>query len=643
MKYTGSLFLLLLVTGACARQASPVTIADYEKQISYYRYYKQDSAVYLAARALDMARTTGDSAGVAAILVQQGMIDDNQGEFEQARKKYQQALDLFTAYQIADGRASARIRLGVVDLRNGRYDKAGEYFYAALADAEKNGNAFRKMEAYYSISWAYLDQHKYQQALEYLKQAERLADSLPFSSTTLNIYNHTGVVYRETGRLSQARSYLEKALPLSYKPEYQGLNITIVNNLATVYARTGHKQQAVQLQLDALKRSRSIGNYLRELQCLSGLAKTYGKDEPLKAILYLDQGVRLAREKGNYRQEIRFLKNITPLYVAQGDYRNAYVAKEREHELADSFLYKSVSENMNALQAEYELAKSRARVNELSLANNKRRLELEKSTLTRNVTIAGAALMLVILGLLYNRYQLKQKSNQAISRKNEALQKLLEEKEWLLREVHHRVKNNLHTIMSLLEAQSAYLKDDALMALRISQHRVYAMSLMHQKLYQVANVTAIDMAVYLPELLTYLRDSFDLKGHVRFDSRIDHISLDISQAIPIALILNEAITNSIKYAFPDGAPGEIRIRMLRTDEQKIMLEVADNGIGLPAHWESLQHDSLGLRLIRGLSDDINADLKIGSGPGTSIRLEFDKTDFTKITNTTSEKSAYEAG
>ncbi|MDT9081564.1 hypothetical protein RSW80_26415, partial [Escherichia coli] len=85
--------------------------------------------------------------------------------------------------------------------------------------------------------------------------------------------------------------------------------------------------------------------------------------------------------------EIRFLKNITPIYLEQGDYRNAYAAKEREHELVDSFLYKSMSENMNALQAEYELTKSRARVNELSLANNKRKLELEKSTITRNVTI----------------------------------------------------------------------------------------------------------------------------------------------------------------------------------------------------------------------------------------------------------------
>ena len=125
MKFNGSLILLLFVTGAYAQQPA---IADYEKQISYYRYYKQDSAVYLANKALNQARAGGDSAGVAFILVQQGMIDDNQGEFEQARKKYQQALDLFTAYQIPDGRASARIRRGGWDFRKGLYDKAGEYF-----------------------------------------------------------------------------------------------------------------------------------------------------------------------------------------------------------------------------------------------------------------------------------------------------------------------------------------------------------------------------------------------------------------------------------------------------------------------------------------------------------------------------------
>lgn len=627
MKYRCVLLCLLLAAAVTAQVPLPRQMADYEKLISYYRYYKQDSAIYLASQALSVARSTGDSAGVAGILVQQGMMDDNLGEFEQARKKYQQALDLFTTYQLADGIASARIRLGVVELRNGKYDKAGEYFYAALADAEKNNIPFRKMEACYSISWAFLDQRKYPQALEYLKKAEQLADSLPFSSTTLNIYNHLGVVYRETGKLELSGYYLQRALPLSNKPEYQGLNITIVNNLATLYARTGKKTQAIQLQLDALQRSRQIGNYLRELQCLSGLAKTYGKEDPVNAIRYLDEGVKLAREKGNYRQEIRFLKNVTPLYLARADYKNAYQAKEREHELADSFLYKSVSENMNALQAEYELARSKVRVSELSMANDKRQQALQKSTLIRNVTIAGAALMLVILGLLYNQYRLKQKSNRAISHKNETLQRLLEEKEWLLREVHHRVKNNLHTIMSLLEAQSAYLKDDALMALRISQHRVYAMSLMHQKLYQVSNVTAIDMAVYLPELLTYLKDSFDVKGHIRFETRIDNINLDISQAIPIALILNEAITNSIKYAFPGNRSGEIRINMLRKSGKKVWLEVADNGVGLPAHWEQLQKDSLGLRLIRGLSDDIQATLHISSGAGTSITLEFEKTDF----------------
>lgn len=236
---------------------------------------------------------------------------------------------------------------------------------------------------------------------------------------------------------------------------------------------------------------------------------------------------------------------------------------------------------------------------------------------------------MIILGLLYNQYRIKQKNNQEVSLKNKSLERLLDEKEWLLKEVHHRVKNNLHTIMSLLETQSAYLKDDALLAVQNSQHRVYAMSLIHQKLYQMENSTNVNMAVYLPELISYLSDSYDTGHRINFNSRFDNIQLDISQAIPVGLILNEAITNAIKYAFPGKANGDISIQMTRSGEKNILLSIADNGIGLPADWAIIQKNSLGLKLMKGLSDDLRAKFTVNSEKGTTITLEFQKELFRK--------------
>lgn len=266
--------------------------------------------------------------------------------------------------------------------------------------------------------------------------------------------------------------------------------------------------------------------------------------------------------------------------------------------------------------------KSEARVKELALLNNQHQLELDKSLLLRQINLAGIVVLLVLFLLFFYHYRQKQKTAKEISEKNEALERLLDEKEWLLKEVHHRVKNNLHTIMSLLDSQSAYLEKDALLAIQNSQHRIYAMSLIHQKLYQVENVTTINMAQYLPDLLQYLKDSFDVGRRIHFITSIETIELNVAEAIPVALILNEAITNAIKYAFPDNRKGVICIEMKRSEKTNFILTITDNGIGLPVGLQVTKGSSLGMRLMKGLSEDINGDLRIESNAGTTIKLRF---------------------
>lgn len=619
------LFLLALSAGRCFAQTalkSPQQMEEFEKQVKFYRYYKPDSANYFAQRGLEWANAHHDSIGIASMLVQMGLMDDNQGEFESSTSKYSQALDIYKLKNTQKKIASTTIRLGVVDLRNGKFDMAMKRFLDALTISEKLKDKSGVMEAYYSISWIYLDRKDYPSALKYLKMAENINDSLPFSSTSLNIFNHLGVVYRETGRYQQAIQYLEKGVNLSGDPSNQGLNITLINNLASVYAKQGLRSKALHLQEAALQRARSLGNYLRELQALSGISKTYGKDDPDKAIYYLEQAIALAREKKAYNQETRYLKTIIPLYLQKKNFEQAFLMKQREHTLADSFYYNSLTRNIESLRTEYELSKSNARIKELDLISNKNRLELSNTRIVRNVTIAGAASLLIILLLLYNHYRVKQRNAKEISEKNTTLEKLLEEKELLLREIHHRVKNNLHTVMSLLETQSAFLKDDALEAVQNSQHRVFAMSLIHQKLYQVEHSKNVDMSIYLPELVEYLKDSFATGQRIRIRSRVDDIELDLSKAIPLALILNEAITNSIKYAFPANRSGDIQIELRKTMRDKLRLTITDNGVGLPDNWDKLQKNSLGLKLMKGLTEDIRGSFTIEGTFGTRIVIEF---------------------
>lgn len=594
-----------------------------ERLVKYYRYLKPDSAILLSNEGITYSRAIGDSSGVAAMLLQQGMIDDNNGDFEQSEIKYRTAHALFTKAKRPAGVASSMIRLGVVFLRNGSFDKAIQFFLDALRISEKNGDRFGMMEANQCMGWAFQDQKKFTVALGYLNTADSINRLLPLSNISLNIENNYGMLYRDLGQYDQAKLHLEKGIKQSNVAEYRGLQITLINSLASVYAREGQVDKAIALQKEALAKSREIKNVLRELQTLYGLARTYEK-EPNKAITCLEEAIQLSYQKGLYNQEIRYLKAIIPIYKKTGNINKAFVSLERQQLLSDSFYYKKLSKNIASLKAEYELSQTNARVKELNLLNKQHTIELHNSTLVRRFTIAGILILLVVCFLLGYQYRQIRRASKKIAIKNNELEKLLSEKEWLMKEVHHRVKNNLQTIVSLLESQTVFLSNqDALVAIKDSQNRVHTMSLLHQKLYQANNFASVDMHTYLSELINYLKDSYDLKQKIRFNVSIPHIELDISQAIPLGLIINEAVTNSIKHAFPSQFNKEITISMKQTTERKVNLLIMDNGVGFKDNFDIAASKSLGLKLISGLSGDINAEFTLKSNHGTSIMLDFE--------------------
>jgi two-component sensor histidine kinase len=224
-------------------------------------------------------------------------------------------------------------------------------------------------------------------------------------------------------------------------------------------------------------------------------------------------------------------------------------------------------------------------------------------------------------GSFFIAIQTKKKANELIAEKNNELQSLLREKEWLLKEVHHRVKNNLHTIICLLESQAMYLEKDALQAIEKSQHRIYAMSLIHQKFYQNEDLQSIDISTYLEEFVGYLKDSFDTQ-EINFIIEVNPVHLNLQQAIPVALIINEAVTNSIKYAFSNEIMPTIQVS-LTEDSDIIHLIISDNGKGFSIN-EYDEAKSLGLQLIKGLSKELKGAVQIETKRGTKLRIEFKK-------------------
>jgi PAS domain S-box-containing protein len=200
----------------------------------------------------------------------------------------------------------------------------------------------------------------------------------------------------------------------------------------------------------------------------------------------------------------------------------------------------------------------------------------------------------------------------------------LKEKEILLGEVHHRVKNNLQIIHSLLYLQASKVKDDSLsILLRESQNRIKSMALIHQTLYESKDFARVDFALFLDSLVPTLVASYATdpsKITLTIDAR--DVSVPISAAIPCGLIVNELISNALKHAFPDGRIGRIAVDLKSESDHVIVMSVSDDGVGLPEGFDGSRSKTLGVQLVWLLADQLGAEISFNSAEPTMFRLRF---------------------
>jgi two-component system CheB/CheR fusion protein len=198
----------------------------------------------------------------------------------------------------------------------------------------------------------------------------------------------------------------------------------------------------------------------------------------------------------------------------------------------------------------------------------------------------------------------------------------LREKEVLLKEVYHRVKNNLQIISSLLGLQAETIADEAVRGLfEESQRRIQAMSLVHQRLYSSEDLASIDARGYVESVLGDLARMYDTEGRITFDIQAEsHMNIDT--AVPCGLILTELVSNAFKYAFPEGQAGQIRVTLRPEAENRWLLVVQDNGIGLPSDIRIAQTDSLGLTLVHDLASQLEGDVQVDRARGTTFTIHF---------------------
>ena len=307
----------------------------------------------------------------------------------------------------------------------------------------------------------------------------------------------------------------------------------------------------------------------------------------------------------------------------QGNYQQAYEYQVKFKQYDDSVFNETKSKQIAEIQTQYETEKKDQAIAGLESEREIQQLKSERQANQIYLSLGGLALLLILAFVFYYRARLKQKTNVILEAKNNEITKRNKEKEILLKEIHHRVKNNLQVISSLLNMQTRSLTDSKVVdAMKESQSRVKTMALIHEKLYQYDDLSSVNMKEYMIQLSDFLSQTYRTEKDINVIIEVEDINLDIDTAVPLGLITNELLSNALKYAFQEMEQGEIKIVLNKQKTNGYQLIVSDTGKGLAEDLDVKKSTSLGLRLVHTLTRQINGNLSIRTHPGATFSIEF---------------------
>jgi two-component sensor histidine kinase len=389
------------------------------------------------------------------------------------------------------------------------------------------------------------------------------------------------------GNFDEAVKYCKEILVSIKKYELGFFEHEVENELALIYFNQGKSDSTQKYASQALEGATKFNNYLVQMNASNLLSRIFEKTDPAKAYA--------------------FLKIST-------------VAKD------------TVTSTEKTKQVKQLEIKEKKRVEDLHLADLHAKNEFRFYSVI--VLLVSA---LVIAFILFRNNRNKQKANLALRDKNDKIEKTVSElnmtqaslvarnaeNELLLKEIHHRVKNNLEIVSSLLELQSNQIEDpytkDAMLA---SQNRVHSIGIVHQKLYQGENLGAIEMKDYFINLSESILDSFSAHKRIQVECAMNTLNVDIDTAVPLGLIVNELLTNTIKYAFPGERSGKVQIKLEQGANGNLQMLVSDNGVGKSG---TINGTGFGGQLISLLTRQLGGTIKEDNNNGTHIFFEFKST------------------
>ncbi len=506
---------------------------------------------------------------------------------------------------------------GFVYLQNNRHKEAAEIFNENILHYKDHMNM--PEEVYRLLFYtADLDLFfkNFSRSIQSQKLALKITDSIPNKNLASYFramsYEALGKVYMQTSEFDSAKYFLSLA---NSNKEYTldlHAKANLLYSIGDVFYELHQSDSALHYFSESYRIHQNNKNFTKLRLASLGLGKTYFQmHRYTRARKYLFKTIENNPDNENTEVLAEAWHLLSSIYEYEGDYKNAYMYQKLYKQASDELFSNEKIKNITKLELEYDFMDRQRQLENLREKENiEYEAKLKQNRMTLNFAATGLILSLIAAALAFSYYRIKKKANL--------------QKETLLREIHHRVKNNLQIISSLLSLQGNYLTDKKIIdALNESQGRVKSMALIHQMLYQHDRFSSIDMQEYIVQLCNAISSSFNEdRKDIQLIYTVENITIDIDTAVPVGLIINELITNAYKYAFQGKTEGIIRVGLQKPSEKTFYLQISDNGIGMDKNTNPVKKESFGLNIVRVLTRQLKGEISHINTDGTTYILKF---------------------
>jgi len=538
-----------------------------------------------------------------------------QGNYATALDYYQQNYDYYKGKKDLDNIAECGYKIGTINMFLGNNILSQKHLIECAEIYGKIGTAQQKALINKSLASFYMNIEQLEKAeeryLESLNQYTEMNDSMGMANVNANL----GVVYTRLGIYEKAEKHLMIQKPLNAvfpTLREMGFHYDFLGNLRQ---KQGRLEEAYHEHMKALQIRGSLSSSYNLCESKLNTAESLIKLNRYKEAINHLNDVLNFEEHQSLNQEEKAHNFLMEAHEKLQNYQLALYHHQSYQSIKDSVLNAKSIAIIAERDAFYQF-KSDAKI---ALLNKENEITNERLRRSRTVTI-GTIIGLVLFSLLsffifqlYNRLKIK----------NAIIKKALADKNLLVQEIHHRVKNNLQVISSLLSLQSSFITDkNAMKAINDGRNRVQSMAILHQNLYKEDNITGVHVNTYFGNLVKEIFNSYNLSSNeIQLVLDIDDIILDIDTVIPMGLITNELITNALKYAFNEPINDATIEVQLKQVDRAYQLVVGDNGIGIDDEIiRRTPNKSFGQQMIHAFVDKLNAQMAIDNERGTKVTI-----------------------